>query len=308
VPASMLAAMRSLVRLAAAAAAIAVVGFLVARSGGSGPSTGGSSALSQRATAAAFRASYPAGWKLTFATAPRQLPLTGALDLKPGSPATAGLLIGVAPASDPSLGGEPIAAGHTPQIVTIGGRGFYRYLGLAAPGGGTAWLYALPTTAGTIAALCSAPTSDAPFRATCERVLATLRPTRGKAVPPSLDVRYALALNAAIARLNAARRADGPGLTASGAAVRSRAALALSAAHAQAASAVAGLSPSGAEAANTALAAALRATATAYGRLAQAAKTDDAAAYARAQAAIKEAGTSLTRAFARLSALGYKVS
>lgn len=307
----MLARMRSLLRAAGGAAVIVVVGFLLARSASHVGSGGGS--LSKRASAAGFQVSYPPGWRLTFATPSAQLRLTGALSMVPSSLAGAQLMIGVAPASDPSLSSEPLVLSQprvrTPQVVRIGKLAFYRYQGLrTGNGSGSASLYALPTTAGTIAALCTTPAGErSSFHSSCEQVLSTLRLRRGRAVAPTLDVRYALELNSILAQLNSVRRTDGPGLTDPSAAVRGRAALALWAAHSDAAAAAGRLAPTGAAAANQALVAALSAAAGAYGRLGRAAVARNPVAYARAQAAIRSATRSLDRAFARLAGLGYRL-
>ena len=61
------------------------------------------------------------------------------------------------------------------QVVTLGGRQFYRYLGLSARGT-TESVYALPTTAGTVIGACLLQGAGNPaFPTGCERVLGSLR-------------------------------------------------------------------------------------------------------------------------------------
>ena len=93
---------------------------------------------------------------------------------------------------------------------------FYRYLNLTPQGQRTPEsVYVLPTTAGTITAVCSAPTFTTRFTSSCERVLSTLKPTAGDVLSIGVDPGYALQLNRILGQLNGARRSAGPGLRSS---------------------------------------------------------------------------------------------
>jgi hypothetical protein len=195
-----------------------------------------------------------------------------------------------------------------PQVVSIGGRHFLRYLNLTPQGQNVAEsIYALPTTAGTITAVCSAPAYTARFTGDCERVLATLKPTAGDVTSVTVDPGYALQLNRILGPLNQARRTAGPGLRSPKLSDRVRAASTLAKAHAQAATAAGQISAGNVSAANQALVAALNQNATAYKALALAAAKQNAPAYGRAETALSGAGSGLDAAYDQLRRLGYQI-
>jgi hypothetical protein len=310
--------MRTLVRAVVAIVIVAVAGFVLARSsrGTDGRSGGSTPALSGKASTTQFRVSYPANWHRLSAPPAGLLPsLRGPLALAPTATGEE-LVIGIA-----SAGGSP--AGELPatlraalstdppaQIVSLGGRRFYRYLNLTPKSQGvTESVYLLGTTEGTIGAVCAAQKPSEAFTATCERVLGTLQLTRGSVLAPEVDPGYAFQLNASLAKLNAARRALGPKLSAGSLPARAQAAQQLAAAHAQAATSATRLSPHGRglAAANRALVSALAQTGSAYRALGGAITSRRQAAYNSAEGQIAAGTRALGAAFTRLRGLGYRI-
>jgi hypothetical protein len=310
--------MRTPVRVVAAVVIVAVIGFVLARSsrGTDGGSGGSTPALSGRAATTSFHVSYPANWHRLSAPSAGLLPsLRGPLALAPTGTGEE-LVIGTA-----SSGGSP--AGELPaalraalssapraQIVSLGARRFYRYLDLTPKSRGvTESVYLLGTTKGTIGAVCAAQKPSESFTATCERVLGTLQLTSGSVLAPEVDPGYALQLNAAVAKLNAARRALGPKLSAGSLPARAQAAQQLAAAHAQAATSVTRLSPHGGglKAANRALVSALQQTGSAYRALGRAITGRRQAAYGSAEGQIAAGARALGAGFTRLRGLGYRI-
>jgi hypothetical protein len=246
------------------------------------------------------------------ASSDARVPLNDELTLASGDTTHAQLVIGTAHPADP--GGLPqslqatLGASPQPEVVSLGGASFYRYLNIT-PAGGTVSesIYSLPTTIGTVTAICSADTQSESFTANCERVLGTLRLTTGSVLSVGVDPGYALTLNRIIDRLNAVRRSAGSGLRAASVATRVRAAAALATAHAAAASSARRISGAGVSVANQAVVAALDKSAAAYRALAKAAGTVNVPAYGRAEAQIVTATHALNAAFAQLRSLGYRV-
>jgi hypothetical protein len=192
------------------------------------------------------------------------------------------------------------------QTVALGAYRFDRYLQLRPRGSGeVVSLYLLATTRSTIVATCASPHPDGTFTVDCERVLRTLTLAPGVQVSAQVDAAYALELNAILASLSQARRADGPGLLADGLARRARAADRLAAAEGHAASTAERLSPGSATTANDQLVASLRQAASGYRALATAAGHSDRSAYEAAQHTLKSAQQRLTSAFKTLARLGY---
>jgi hypothetical protein len=310
--------MRTLVGVVAAVVIVAVIGFAVARSSrGGGDGSGGTPpALSNHAATTSFRVSYPADWH-RLSTPPTGLlpPLGDALALAPKASGRE-LVIGTTSVGGSASGQLPAALSsalsETPQgaIVNLGGHQLNRYLDLSIPGQGlTESVYLLPTTAGTIGAVCAIQKPSAAFTATCERVLATLQLTSGTALSLGIDTGYALHLNAIVAQLNRARGAVGPGLQTGSLHARALAAQRLAAAHAQAAAAAGRLTPSGAglEEANRTLVSALDQTADDYRTLGRAIADRRQAAYESAQAKLDADARTLGAAFTSLRELGYRI-
>lgn len=310
--------MRTLVRAVAAIVIVAVVGFVLARSSrGTDAGSGGSTPrLSDQASTAAFRVMYPADWHRLSAPPAGLLPaLRGPLALAPVGNGEE-LVIGTASVGGSQAGELPAAvraalsSAPRAQIVSLDGRRFYRYLNLTPKSQGvTESVYLLGTTQGTIGAVCAAQKPSEAFTATCERVLGTLQLTRGSVLAPEVDPGYALQLNAALDKLNAARRTLGPKLSAGSLPARAQAAQQLATAHAQAATSVTRLSPdgSGLAAANRALVSALGQTGSAYRALGGAITGRRQAAYGSAEGQIAAGTRALNAAFTRLRGLGYEI-
>ncbi|MGH2869341.1 MAG: O-antigen ligase family protein [Solirubrobacteraceae bacterium] len=253
----------------------------------------------------------PGGWHQASRASGFKLGLTDQFVLQRGRPVAATLTIGTNVESGGALLPPTfLAHARSPlaEIVNSGSLIYYRYRGLTAFGRSST-VYALPTSYGTIVAVCGARGSGTrAAAASCEQVLRTVSLTAGNTLQLGADVHYARALNQVITRLNSARASGGARLahaTASGA--QAQAADALAAAHARAAAGLAHLSLGVGGPANSALAAALRATAHAYGALGRAAAANDAAGYGQAAKAVRSANTALSSALAELSRLGYLV-
>jgi hypothetical protein len=147
------------------------------------------------------------------------------------------------------------------------------------------------------------------FASTCERAVGSLRLTSATPLTLTANPAYAKALGGVVARLDAARGADGSRLAgARRPADQAAAARRLAQAHDDAATAAARLSPGpvGADA-NAAIVAALRRLGSAYASLARAAARHDGRAYAAASTAISRADAALGSAFARLAQDGYSI-
>lgn len=269
-------------------------------------------ALSRQASAADFKVDFPSSWHVEPARVASRLSVTDELALA-SSGGPDGQLIMSAPAP-----GAPGALPHglrstlgavpSPQVVTLGSANFYRYLSVTPSGARVPEsIYTLPTTAGTITAVCAAAKPTVSFTSTCERVLSTIRLTSGSVLSLGVDAGYALALNRILNQLNAVRRSAGSGLRSANVQTRARAASALAAAHARAAAAADHLPSGNMSAANPALVTALTMNASAYRALARAAGKLDVAGYGRAQAQIAAAGQALNGAYAQLRQFGYKV-
>jgi hypothetical protein len=303
--------MPALLRTLAGAIAVAVVGFALARYGAA-KSTAAPPPLDRQASVADFKVNYPSTWRVLAAATVPLVPLGDVLTLATGASSSSRLVIGTqqtaTPAALPPRLAAAVPPSTRPQVVTLGTTSFYRYLNLTPRGqDGTESLYALPTSAGTVTAVCATPTFTTRFTSNCERVLATLKVTAGDVVSIGVDPGYALELNRILGQLNAVRRSAGPGLRSSRIATRARAASALATAHAQAATAAGHISVGQVSSANAALVTALRRDASAYEALSRAAAKANVSAYGRAQAAVAAAGSGLTAAYTQLRRLGYTI-
>jgi hypothetical protein len=293
----------------AGALAVAVVGFVLARYG-AGKTTASPPPLDRQASVADFRISYPSTWRVAAATTVPLLPLGTVLTLAADAARRSTLVIGTQQTTTPAVLPAPLAAAvpptTKPQVVTLGRSSYYRYLNLTPQGQRMPEsVYLLPTSAGTITAVCMAPTFTISFTSACERVLSTLTLTTGEVRSIGVDSGYALELNRILGQLNGVRRSAGPGLRSSRVRTRARAASALAAAHAQAASATSHISVGQVSTANQALVTALDRNAAAYKSLAHAAASQDVAAYRRAEAALTVASSGLNAAYTQLRQLGY---
>jgi hypothetical protein len=294
------------VLLTAAVAMVAALLGLLVGNAISGSSSSGSS-LNRHASVGPLRVSFPAGWVEQAAPATPKLGLSNEFALARRSGGGGTLLIGTGSGSSTSLLPESVvialASRPAPQVVTLGGARYHRYLNLPLAGvTGSASLYALPTTIGTVVGICEQGRAGSGFAAECERVVATIRPVAGSVLPLGSSSSYATALNAAVAKLNAASSAADTQLHAARTpAAQARAANAIAIAYSRAAATIAGLSAGPARVQNLAFAAALRRTATAYGALARAISRGDARGYGAARASIAGASSAVNSTLSQLT-------
>jgi len=307
------AARRRLALLAVGVAVVAgLLGLLVAVATEGSNSPPGP--LNGHATAGPLRVSFPTNWKQQTPPASPALGLTDELALAPPSSTGGTVVIGRATTTDASLLPQELLASlpsqPKPQVVSLNGAQYYRYLALTPQGAnGPVSVYALPTTAGTVIGACLKSGASARFAGECERVLGTVRPTSGSVLALGPNAAYASGLSAAISKLNLVRASADPQLrSARTPAAQAKAANALAAAHKSAAATVSALSAGPAESANVTLAASLLSTSDAYASLARAAAGGDTQGYATASAALARAQSQLRAAFTQLSQLGYATS
>jgi hypothetical protein len=304
--------MRTLLRTVTYTVVIAAAGFALARYGGSTKNAPVPS-LTRQASTSGFRVSFPSDWRLASAPTIPALALSGMLALVPTQANTSEqLVIGTTRSSDPSVlptgFRATFASPSKPQVVTLGSSDFYRYLNVSTRNSAhSESIYALPTTAGTITAVCSASSPSVRFTSSCERVLATVRVTSGTALSLTANAGYALELNRILDRLNSVRASAGSGLASGDVKTRGRAASRLATAHAQAAASVHRITAGGVSAASRPLVGALSMSADAYRALARAAARPDASGYRRAQASVARATLALDDAYAQLRGLGYRI-
>lgn len=308
---TIVAAMRTLLRGLAGVALVAAVGFLWAHYGlQSKPSP--PPALSRQASVADFKVDFPSSWHVEPARPDPRLSMNDELTLASTDAQNAQLMIGTSHPAQPGALPQGLRATlgtmPTAQVVVLGGANFYRYLNVTPSGAGVSEsIYSLPTTIGTVTAICSAADRSLSFTSSCERVLSTVRLTSGSVLSVGVDAGYALALNRILDQLNSVRRSAGAGLRSGSVPTQVRAASALASAHARAASSAGHLSAATVSIANPALVAALHENASAYRALARAAGKLDLPGYGRAEAQIAAAAHALDGAFAQLRQLGYKV-
>ena len=290
---------------------MAVIGFVLARYG-AGKTAAAPPPLDRQASVADFRINYPSTWHVSPAATVPLVPLGDVLTLAVDDSGSSRLVIGTQQTATPSPLPPRLAAAvpatTRPQVVTLGGTSFYRYLNFTPRGQNVPEsIYALPTSVGTITAVCSAPTFTTRFTSDCERLLSTIKVTTGDVLSVSVDPGYALELNRILGQLNDVRRSAGPGLRSGQVHTRARAASALATAHARAAAAAGHITVGRVSSANQALVAALDRNAAAYKALAQAAAKENVPAYGRAEAAVLSAGSRLDAAYAQLRQIGYTI-
>lgn len=298
-------------RTLAGTAAVVVLGFVLGHYG-SNKTVASPAPLDHQASVAAFSIRYPGSWHVVPAPAMPLVQLSNALALAGDGTQRGRLVIGTqqtgAPSALPPRLAAAVAPSTTPQTVSLGGRGFFRFLNLTPQGQQMAEsVYSLPTTSGTVTAVCSAPTFTVRFTSMCERILSTIRLTTLKVVSMNADPGYAFALNRILAPLNQVRRTAGPGLRSAHVSERVRAASALATAHARAAAAARRISAGTAGAANRVLVTTLQSSAGAYKDLARAATRGDVPAYGRAEAALAAARSGLDAVYNQLRRLGYLI-
>jgi len=290
---------------------VAVVGFALARYGSS-KTTASPPPLDRQASVADLQINYPSGWTVKPPAPVPLVPLGDVLALGADGSRQSRLVIGTRQTNTPTALPPRLAAAvpptTRPQVVTLGGQRFLRYLNLTPRGQNVSEsVYVLPTTVGTVTAVCAARSFSVRFTSSCERLLSTIKLTTGDVTSVTVDPGYALALNRILGELNHVRRSAGPGLRSRRVSERMRAASALAAAHAQAATATSHIAAGTMSAANQALVSAFKENADAYKALARAAAKQDVPAYGRAQSALSSAGSGLNAAYDELRQLGYQV-
>jgi hypothetical protein len=184
----------------------------------------------------------------------------------------------------------------------------YELLRYRELGNSKAYVYAIPTTAGTLLGLCLAPPgTPTAAAAQCERMLATVRYGKATVAPIGASSSYGRALAAAVSRLN--KTSAGPHAElqrAHTSADQSAAARRLADAYRRAAQALSGAHPDPAtQAASEALVAALTRTAAAYGAIATTAAANDSGRYGRARRGVDAGVAAVESAFRELRKLGY---
>jgi hypothetical protein len=279
-----------LVGLAAALLLVVAVGFAVGRSSG-----GGDEAAPDRvARAGALALPFPDTWRR--AADPLEVP-----GLRLRTPIALAESDGRLSAGTTGATGRTLLpAGLLDRLrappkqddpVRLGALDAYRYAGLRPRGfEGPLTLFVAPTTEGVATVACTSPG--------CERVAAGLRLVRGKPFALGADRGYLRKLDAAIARLNAARKRDTAELqSAKQQAGQAGAARSLSSDFRRARRSLQGLVVSPAVlGASRSVRAALARTERAYGRLAAAAGDGDEAGYERARKDVSAGEAALDRA------------
>jgi hypothetical protein len=294
---------------AGTAIAAALVGLVVALAAGA-PSGRPRSAL---AHVGAVRVSLPSGWRREASSERAPFGLTGALTLSSPPPARGALIIGQVGGDSSPLPRTVLTASSpqaTPEVVRLGRVVLYRYRTAARAGlPGGEWIYSMPTTTGTVIAICRPQAASRTFTTDCGRVLATLSLGTGRTLPVGLSSAYARALSTVITQLNAVRSSAARQLATAGTAhAQAAAATKLALAHARAASSVTRLDAGQAATANAALAHALLMTADGYRALALAASRGDLSAYRTARVALATAAHTQSSAFEQLRAFGYRLA
>ncbi len=198
-------------------AVLAIAAILVAAALGFGFARllgGGSSKPANKAASAGpVQLSFPSNWLIQDVPAAQARGLTDPLGLGPPSTGHGLLVIGTSEGRNGSLLPGPLRSalsdGSPANVVTLGALNFNVYPNISEGAGSNASLYALPTTAGTVFGICVTSGAPAGFTHSCERVLASVRLSSGRVVPPGQSASYASAVNQTIDKLNAARAKAG---------------------------------------------------------------------------------------------------
>jgi hypothetical protein len=255
--------------------------------------------------------SYPSNWRAKSPSPTSGIRLADQLTL--GS-ARGLLLVGRTTPGNASALPQSLIARLVPaaaaQIVKIRNVSLYRYVSPSRPDSrAVEWVYAAPTTVGTIVGVCKPDRAPAPFISDCEQVLGTIRLTSGRFLPLDLTSSYPKTVSAAISKLNAVRSSTGAELArATNAREQAVAEKTLATAHASAAAELLRVNAGSASGANTEVVNALDTSAKAYTALALATAGHDREAYASARASVVRADEQLNAAFAQLKQLGYRVT
>lgn len=264
-----------------------------------------------RLTAGVLEFPVSSGWTRAAPTAAATLGLVDGVVLRTTPDASGSLIVGRAASANGTLPPQlsaTISGTPAPELVTLGGARYYRYLDLSpSVGGASEAVYTLPTTAGTIFAVCVNHLSRLPLVARCERELSAARLAAG-AIAANPQPSYAAAFTAVIRKLDAVRISGTQRLSNAGSPqAQAAAAATLAAAHREAAGAIEALDAGSAAQANAQVASTIRVIGGAYQALGQAVSRGDGPAYVAASTKISQANADLSSAFARLRALGYQV-
>ncbi len=294
-----------------AVVAAAAVGFLIAHSG-STKSQPSSPPMVGSDSAGPVQISLPSGWSAHKVPTSTNLGLTNELAVAPSTPPGGLLVMGTATKTSTTLLPTDYVAtlqgAPTPQTVTLGHTQFYRFLNLTPKGGqNQETAYAVPTTIGSVVAICQPQGAGTTFLSDCERIIGTLQLSSASVLGLGPSSTYATGLKAAIGKLNSQQAGAGARLSsAKKPGDQARAAGDLATAFRQAGSAVHKLQAGPAAAsANAAIATALQNIGAGYAAMSQAAAHNNGSGYNAARRKIASATADLRAAFNRLSQLGY---
>ncbi len=293
-----------------AAVAAAAVGFLIAH--GSSKSQPPAPAMVGSASSGPVQVSLLPGWASHKVPTSANVGLSNELAVAPSAPTGGLLVIGTAAKTDATL----LPAGFvatlqgtpTPQTVTLGHTQFYRFLNLTPKGAqNPETAYAVPSTIGSVVAICRPQGASTTFLSNCERIIGTLQLSSASVLGLGPSSSYAAGLKTAIGELNAHQSSAGARLaSAKKAGDQARAAGDLATAFRQAGSAVAKLQPGPAAAStNAAIATALQNIGAGYAAMGQAAAHNNDSGYNGARRKIASATAGLRTDLNRLSQLGY---
>ena len=293
------------------AVAAAAIGFLIAHSSSS-KSQPPAPALVGSASAGPMQISLLPGWASHKVPAAANLGLSNELAVAPAS-TTGGLLVmGTAAKTNSTLlpNGfvSTLQGSPTAQTVTLGHNQFYRYLNLTPRGGqNPETAYAVPTTIGSVVAICQPQGAGTTFLADCERIIGTLQLSSASVLGLGPSSSYASGLKAAMAKLNAQQSSAGARLSsAKKPSDQASAANELATAFRQAGASVQKLQSGPAAAStNAAIATALQNVGAGYTGMGQAAAHNNGSGYNAARRRVASATADLRAAFNRLSQLGY---
>jgi len=293
------------------AVAAAAIGFLIAH-GSSSKSQPPAPALIGSDSSGPVQISLLSGWASHKIPTSANLGLSNELAVAPTSPTGGLLVMGTATKTDATLlptGFVSTLQGPpTAQTVTLGHTQFYRYLNVTPRGTqNPETAYAVPTTAGSVVAICQPQGAGTTFLSDCERIIGTLQLSSASVLGLGPSSSYAAGLKTAIGKLNGQQSSAGARLSsAKKPSDQANAASDLASAFHQAGSTVQKLQPGpAATSTNAAIAIALRNVGAGYAAMSQAAAHNNGSAYNAARRKIAAATADLRAAFNRLSQLGY---
>ncbi len=290
--------------------------------------TEGPEPFSTSALTAAFEIPLPAKWSAQGSIAPVFASLGPSSAVSLNSAAERGQLdVGISRTSSSTLLPPSLLAhlSHVPsgESIQLGNNNYYRYRSLEPKGLGLrANVYAQPTAAGVVLAVCVLPATFANGRGLsasvasastvgveCEHILGSMRLRSARTLALGPLGAYARALAAALAYADAAQRSAGAQLRrATSAAAQAAAAVRLARAYEQASSMLEKVEAGPAEADVTlALKRAFSQAHVGYTTMAAAADADDASGFDLARSRVAEAQASMATSVEHLRGLGYRV-